>query len=367
MYNQKKVLFITTGGTIVSSVSNDGTVTPDEKKNTDIIVKLLASTRVALQKQNNIEIEIFSENFFEKTEHGAKGKDSSDINPDDWTKLVDIIVNNYEAYDAFIITHGTNTLGYTSSALSFALGGMGKPVILTGSQVPLGFPGSDATINLENSLRVAVSSERRLHGVFVVFGSHIITGVRAKKISEFAYDSFRTFSLMSSVGRIGRKIDFNKASLAAHHSFLDPVAEIKDDLLIINKFDTRIASFTEFPGMSYKLFESVVENDSTPAKGIILRSFGAGDPSIDLLEGFKYLHNKKIPIIVTTQAPDGISSMRVNGPGRRVSILGAIPAWNMSMEAMVTKLAWLLGRELSYEEIRRLMGHSNRGEITLNY
>lgn len=133
-----------------------------------------------------------------------------------------------------------------------------------------------------------------------------------------------------------------------------------------------IASLTEFPGMKSDIFEQLVK---AGIRGIIFRASGAGDPNIapeekakefkNLREGFKFLQDEKIPIVVTTQAPDGVASMDVNDPGRLALELGAIPAWDMSIEAMTVKLGWLLGREFKYKDICWEMTRSLKGEIVL--
>lgn len=133
--------------------------------------------------------------------------DSSDIEPQVWSDLAATINERYDDYDSFIITHGTNTLGYTCAALSFALVNPAKPIILTGSQVAAGLPGWDGATNLENALRVATwpRSRNPLRAVLAVFGSHIVAGTRVQKDTEFAYDAFKSYGT-ASLGRIGRII-----------------------------------------------------------------------------------------------------------------------------------------------------------------
>lgn len=297
-------------------------------------------------------------------------KDSSNIVSEDWVVLVNKIVAEYDNYKAFVITHGTNTLGYTSAALSFALGRLGKPVVLTGSQVSFGEPGSDAQMNLENAIRIATYNKVDLWGVMVVFGSKIINGTRVKKTTEYDYDAFKAFGAGKLIGTIGNSVRIDEAELSIHKSNWKNPAKSRDELEVANCFDMHIASFTEFPGMHSDIFKVLVEGDSK-IKGFILRATGAGDPNVaevdaiydNLREGFEYLRRKKIPIIVTTQAPDGVASMDINTPGKEARKLGAIPARDMSMESMTVKMAWLLGLGLPYDEIRRRMGESLRGEI----
>jgi L-asparaginase len=258
-------------------------------------------------------------------------------------------------------------MGYTAAALSFAFENINKPVILTGAQVPLGYLGSDATTNLVNSLRLAVWVYRPIKGVICVFGSKIITGTRVKKGTDFDYDPFSSFST-GALGQIGRFIKLDDAALEKHTSYLskNKSPAIQSRLLSVKKdFDTSgIVSLTEFPGMSPNIFKSLVENNG--AKAFILRAFGAGDASTNLLEGFKYLKEKQIPIIVTSQAPSGVASFQVNEPGRILKDNDlAIPAYDMSMESMTTKLAWLLAQKCSYEQIKIRMLEDLHGEINV--
>ena len=361
----KKLLLISTGGTIASEVA-------PSKKEEDIIktsehfAELLSSTLTAVKNVAKIDVEISHFSLCEV--------DSSNILDKHWTDLAQKIKDEYDNYDTFIITHGTNTLGYTSASLSFALANVGKPVVLTGSQVPAGMPGSDAITNLENALRVAVMKKRdgeQIRGVLAVFGSHIITGTRVKKDTEFDYDAFKSFGT-SSIGRIGRIIDINETNLKKHISYLKstrfPEARYSDELICENDFDMRIASLTEFPGMDPEIFKTIHQRNEI--KGFILRAFGAGDPSERLIPAFEYLKTEKIPIVVTTQAPNGNSNFQVNEPGQHLRENNlAIPAYDMSIESQTTKLAWLLAKkkkgELTYEQVCSEMVNDIRGEINV--
>jgi len=278
-------------------------------------------------------------------------------------------------FDAFLITHGTNTMGYTAAALSFSLLNLDKPVIITGSQVPSGMPGSDALMNLENALRVSVREEEgeKIKGVVAVFGSHIITGTRVKKSTEFDYDAFTSFGT-ACIGRIGRIIDINKVALAKHIGYLETVrytrAKNGIKLLCESDFDMRIASLTEFPGMDEKIFKTLVEQNDI--KGFILRAFGAGDASERLIPAFEYLKGREIPIVITTQAPNGNSNFQVNEPGQKIKERNlAIPAYDMSIESQTTKLAWLLAKRekkaIDYENLCREMIADLRGEVSVRW
>jgi len=353
---QKRILLITTGGTISGKVaiySNEGV----EKTGLDFKESLEIATQT-FSNNWNIDIEL--------TTKEVCNIDSSNMKPEIWSQLGDIIKEEYDNYEAFIVIHGTNTLGYTAAGLTFSLPNINKPVILTGSQVPFGYLGSDAVTNLVNSMRIASWEYHPMKGIMAVFGSQIITGVRVKKGSDFDYDPFQSFST-HSIGQIGRLIKINTPALEKHLEYLRKdysLAISAKQLQLINKFDPSIASFTEFPGMDPKLFQTVVEHNGV--KGIVFRAFGAGDASEHLREGFEYLKANKIPIIVTSQAPKGNANFQVNKPGMELKEFDlAIPAYDMSIETMTVKMSWLLGQGMSYREIKREMLRDHHGEVNV--
>jgi len=372
-----RILLITTGGTIGGEVADeDADEMPEHdvdlsdegefKRDAEGFLAMLGRTVDYLSHHLELEIAVTPYD-------GIHSVDSSDIDPTIWKALAKLIYDRFDEFDSFIITHGTNTLGYTCAALSFALENSGKPIILTGSQVPTGLPGTDALTNLENAIRVAVwkwnDETMAIRGVMAVFGSHIITGTRVKKDTEFDYDAFKSFAV-GSIGRIGRIININTHNLEKHLAYLKsgtyPTALRQRDLRLVNDFDMNIASITEFPGMDPGIFATLVEHNDI--RGFILRALGAGDPATSLQPAFTYLKSKKIPIVVTTQAPNGNSNFQVNEPGRwlRVNRM-AIPAYDMSIESQTAKLAWLLAQknkgELTYERLCTEMVHDLRGEI----
>jgi L-asparaginase len=299
--------------------------------------------------------------------------DSSDILPEHWAAIARLVADRYDEFEGFVVLHGTNTLAYTSSALAFAFPNLNKPVILTGSQVPYGRSTSDAPLNLANALRVAAYPYHGgMKGVICVFGSYIIAGTRAKKATEFALDAFMPFA-GGELGRIGRNIAMDQASVERHHRYLDQTAAAaltRNDLIVESGFDMRILSVTEFPGMDPTMLSDalarLVRNKRGAMRGVVIRAFGAGDISHHLHPCLEFLAQEKVPVVVTTQAPLGVSTLRVNMPGLDLAMRRlAIPAHDMSIEAMTTKLGWLLAQECGYDEIRQRMEMDLRGEIRI--
>ncbi len=278
----KRVRFIFTGGTLAGNVAKHEGRLEDRPLNSDeILLNFLTPTIEVVRNTWGVQIEPTAIDLF--------NKDSSNINAEDWEVLIAEIKKSYDETDSFVVVHGTNTMAYTASALSYALENINKPVIITGAQVPLGYLGSDATTNLVNALRMAVWNFHEVKGVMVVFGSRIISGVRAKKGTDFDYDPFSSFQ-SGSLGQIGRFMKIDDAAMGKHISYLSkkyPLALQSSMLKVKSKFDTEsIASLTEFPGMSKDVLISLAESGSV--KGVVFRSFGAGDPNQNLFEGFGF-------------------------------------------------------------------------------
>ena len=198
----RKVLLITMGGTIAGNIATAKKEGEFIKGQNEFSI-ILADTCNSIE--NRYGINVIIDHF------PLCDIDSSDMLPEQWIALSKKIKEEYDNFDAFIVTHGTNTMSYTAAALSFSFANLDKPVIMTGSQVPAGMPGSDSIMNLENALRVAAiyrTDKEQIKGVIVVFGSLIISGTRLKKSTEFDYDTFVSFG-SSSIGRIGRIIDID--------------------------------------------------------------------------------------------------------------------------------------------------------------
>lgn len=272
--------------------------------------------------------------------------DSSNSTPAHWEQIGAAIAEEYDKYDGFLITHGTNTMAYTASALSFSLQNIGKPVVLTGAQVPAEIISTDGRNNLVNALRVCTLD---LAGVFVVFGSKIIMGARAKKISESDLDAFATFN-DRDFGRISLGIEIKKEITGRHPGALN----------LVNSFERDIVSLTCVPGISGNYLISLID---AGAKGLILRGYGSGDLPEDVFPALDYAKEKKIPIVVTTQCPGGATLLGVDAVGLEAVKRGVIQAFDMSMECMSTKLMWLLGQKTPYEKIKERMHHNMLGEV----
>jgi L-asparaginase len=361
----RRILILSTGGTIAGNVQRSDAAAAKAVQAEKGLQAILKDTLIEIALQWKVDVTIAAEEIADV--------DSSDILPSDWERLAKRISERYEEFDGFIVTHGTNTMGYTCAALSFALPNLSKCVAVTGSQIPYGRPASDAAMNLDNAVRtVSYPYQPGITGVVCVFGSYIITGTRAKKESEFEIDAFRSFS-SAEIGRIGRIIQIKEANLARHIAYLGKTAApalTQSDLDVKADFDTRILSLTEYPGLDPKLLLDIFKQHASAdgaIRGVIFRAFGAGDASTHLLPSFEYLAEQEVPIVVTTQAPNGNSNFMVNEPGQKLKDRKlAIPAFDMSIEACTAKLAWLLAKDdVPYSQMELNMHEDLHGEITV--
>jgi L-asparaginase len=342
---KKKILIIGYGGTIVMVVDSErNAIVP--AKDVKEIIKLVPN----LDKVADVHMEVLG------------NKDSTDVGPEDWTKLSMFIYNNHDKYDGFVITHGTNTLSYTASALSIALGrGLKKPVIITGSQLPLTVYGNDARFNFENAVKTAVTaSEKNIAEVMIVFSDVILRGSRSVKTSE---SNFRAFDspAFPEIGQISSTgIHFNRNARRVE-------SNIKFDMN--PRFSTNIISIDLTPGQHPKLIESMINSGS--CNGVILKSHGAGSVPINGEFSFlpfikKTVKDYKIPVIVSTKFLGGNSYKEINDDNAVQAIeAGAIPGGDLTDVMTEVKLMWLLANDSgSVEKIKEKMLKDYVGEVT---
>ncbi len=342
---KKKILIIGYGGTIVMVI--------DEKRNAVIpakdiegIIKLVPH----LDQVANIKMDILS------------NKDSTNVGPEDWTRLAIYIHDYHHEYDGFVITHGTNTMAYTASALDLALGvGLKKPVILTGSQLPLTVYGNDARFNFENAVKTAVeASEKGIAEVMIVFSDVVLRGTRSVKVSEAAFNAFQSpaFPELAKITSTG--IHFNSLPRKAN-------AKIKLDLR--PHFSMDIISLDLTPGLRPSLVDTIIKYGK--CRGVILKSFGAGSVPTDGDRSFipiikKAVNDYKIPVIISTKFLGGNAFKEINDEPAILAIeAGAIPAGDLTDVMTEVKLMWILAQgELSERDIRRKLLKDYVGEIS---
>lgn len=281
--------------------------------------------------------------------------DSSLFTPEHWILLAEKIRDIYDDYDGFIIIHGTDTLSYSAAALSFMLKNLSKPVIFTGSQLPYFEKRSDAFSNLSASLEVALHGN--LNEVAVVFNNSAYRGNRVKKKDVFDFDAFYSpnFEILIKMG-IG---------LEEHGSLFLPKSDKKLELDIRLCRDILIIPF--FPGLDFNFYNPVLSHNNL--RGILIEAYGNGNIPSDnsgLDELFSNGSEKKIPIVVCSQAPVGSVNLAIYEAAEKASFYGLISAEDMTLETTLVKLMIALGRYKTLEDIKNFMIKNIAGEKHFN-
>ncbi|MBU2098935.1 MAG: asparaginase [Gammaproteobacteria bacterium] len=286
--------------------------------------------------------------------------DSSDMTPAIWLKIAHDIEQRYDSYDGFVVLHGTDTLAYTSSALSYFIRRHGKPVVVTGAQLPFGFPRSDARSNLISAIEVAATMPESLAQVCVVFGSKIMRGNRVTKISANAYDAFDSprFPLL---GTIGIDIHFSGSRRLSYQS-------TDATQLLLPPDNNAVALLRLYPGISAALLRSVCSVKGLRA--LVLEAYGSGNgPSRDplFLSEIRAAVDRGIVIVVVSQPLDGVVTFERYAAGSGLAGAGAISGRDMTAEAAISKLYFLLasGEEHHHAELGRALMHPLAGEMAV--
>ncbi len=287
--------------------------------------------------------------------------DSSDITPTFWVELCKVIKNNYKKYDGFVILHGTDTMSYTASALSFMLENLEKPIILTGSQLPIGMLRTDGKENIISSIEIAAAKrgdgKAMVPEVCIYFESQLYRGNRTIKYNAENFRAFRSVNYQV-LAEVGIHIKYNP------HLINYPKSWGKQ-LKISDKLDTNVAILKIYPGIIKQAIDSILF--STWSKAIVLETFGSGNAptSREFLESIKKaIKNGKI-IVNVTQCQAGSVDMKAYATGASLEKLGVISGYDGTTEATLCKLFVLMGKYSDKEEIKKKMKQSLRGEITI--
>ncbi|OQB63473.1 MAG: L-asparaginase 1 [Bacteroidetes bacterium ADurb.Bin141] len=279
--------------------------------------------------------------------------DSSDMQPSLWTKMARQIEVNYHKYDAFIILHGTDTMAYTASALSYMLQNLNKPVILTGSQLPIGEIRTDARTNLITAVEIA-SSNVVIPEVCICFDNKLFRGNRTEKYTSLHFDAFQSINY-PPLAEAGTEIIYN-------HEYIREVNN--NTLKVVSHFCEEVFVIKLFPGISMAAIKSVVELPGI--KGIILETYGSGNAPKDLrlLNILKEAIKKDIVVVNVSQCSGGVVQMEKYENGMVLKQAGVVSGKDMTTEAATTKLMFLLGSEAPATEVKVSVQYSIAGELS---
>ncbi|MCP3674525.1 MAG: asparaginase [Gammaproteobacteria bacterium] len=279
--------------------------------------------------------------------------DSSNVTPEHWNMIAEDIVARYDDYDGFVILHGTDTMAYSASALSFMLENLSKPVIFTGSQIPFSKLRSDARDNLIGAIQLAAYSE--IPEVSLYFHNTLYRGNCSSKSDSSGFAAYQAPNY-PALASVGVDITINR-----HQTLALPKAPLQ--LHKIKKTD--IGTLHLFPGISADVLKNYLRQ---PVKGLILLTYGAGNiPSHDkeLVEHIEDACKRGVVIVNCSQCLKGTVDMSAYETGSILAKAGVVNAKDMMLEACVTKLSWLLSQHQDPEKVRKLMSEDLRGELRL--
>ncbi|MFT5814515.1 MAG: L-asparaginase [Psychroserpens sp.] len=333
---RKRIYIAYTGGTIGMKPSENGYI-PQQQHLTDAIMKMPDFHREEMPE--------FTINEYQPL------IDSSNMSPADWQHIANDIKQHYDEYDGFVVLHGTDTMAYTSSALSFMLENLSKPVIVTGSQIPLSQLRSDGQENLLNSLYIAANYPISEVGLY--FNNKLFRGNRSIKAYADGFNAFESPNLPPLL-EVGINIKLIEGK----------ISELVSEPLKLAKITPQpIGVVHLYPGISVELIQNIIKQ---PVKALIIRSYGVGNAPQDqaMLECLKQANDAGIVIVNCSQCIKGTVNMKGYATGNALSKIGVTSGHDMTLEATLTKLHYLLSKGYSQAKICQLLEVSLRGELS---
>ncbi|EHR79842.2 asparaginase [Thermococcus litoralis DSM 5473] len=325
--DMKRILIIGTGGTIASAKTDAGF------KSVLTIDEILEKADIKLK------------NGYEIDTRNILNIDSTLIQPEDWERIAKEVYKALEDYDGIVITHGTDTLAYTASMLTFMIRGINKPVVLTGSMRPVTEEESDAPRNLKAAIRFAMED---VSGIFVAFMDKIMLGCRTSKIRALGLNAFMSINYPDVAYVKGEEVIYNLPQKRF---------KPKGEPVLDTKYEPRVVFIRLTPGLDGNAIDALVK---AGYRGIVLEGYGAGGIPYrkrDILSKIREI-TPQIPVVMTTQALyDGVDLTKYE-VGRKALEAGIIPAKDMTKETTITKLMWALGHTKNVEEVKEIM-HTN--------
>ena len=331
MSEKKKILLLTTGGTIASVPGGEGL----EPHRSDVMERELNQLRT----------------YYEIAVRDVMCLDSSNIRPEEWQQLARDIFEHRAGFDGIVISHGTDTMAYTASAVTYMLPGIDLPVVFTGSQLPLADMLSDGPDNLRTAFAMAASG---CPGVFLAFDRKVMLGCRAVKVRASGFSAFE------SVNARYAGLVSNQGLVLNHQILPRPTGEAR----LCPEISKNVFLLKLTPGLNPAVFDMLA---AMGYKGIVVEAFGLGGINV-LGRGLRGIHRcveDGISVVVTTQCLYDSSDLRVYQVGNKLLELGVIQGRDMTSEAAMTKLMWAIGQGLNAKEIANIFAQNLAGEVTV--
>lgn len=331
MAQRKKILLLTTGGTIASLPGGEGL----EPQRSEVMERELNQLRT----------------YYDITVRDVICLDSSNIRPEEWQLIATHIFEDREGYDGIVVSHGTDTMAYTASAVTFMLPDIDLPVVFTGSQLPLADMLSDGPDNLRTAFAMASSGHP---GVFLAFDRKVMLGCRAVKVRASGFSAFESVNARYAARVSNRGLVVDGQVLQKR----------KGEARLLPQISRNVFLLKLTPGLNPAVFDMLA---AMGYKGIVIEAFGLGGVNV-LHKGLRGIHRAVedgISVVVTTQCLYDSADLEVYQVGNKLLELGVIQGRDMTSEAAMTKLMWAIGQGMGQEEIRDLFGKNLAGEITV--
>jgi len=282
--------------------------------------------------------------------------DSSNLNPEVWIRIANMIKENYEKFDGFVVLHGTDTMSYTASALSFMLDNLEKPVVLTGSQLPIGMLRTDGKENLITAIEIAADCKEgkaMVPEVSVLFENRLFRGNRTTKHNAEYFNAFYSYNY-PDLAKVGINIHYNDSA----------IQKVSGEPFSINtNLDTNIAILKIFPGINKRTVDAILNIEGLRA--VVIETYGAGNAPTDawFVDSLRQAIAEGVLVYNVTQCPSGSVDMGLYETSVELLEIGVVSGHDITTEAAITKLMFLLGQKLDSDKIKFFLNKSIKGEL----